>query len=539
MRFGPLDTALAEGAILAHSLTFGGRTIRKGTRLTREDAAALAAAGHRQIIAAQLETGDVHEDVAAERVARALLADGGNVRLAAAFTGRVNLHAATPGLLVVDRAAIDAANAIDEAITVATLPAFARVAPQTMVATVKIIPFAASRLSLDAVCAAVAGALRVATYRALRVGLVASELAALKASVMDKTARMLGDRLAVHGGGIVREIRCAHDADAIAAAIADLDADDCDLTVVFGASAIVDRRDVVPAGIERAGGQVAHFGMPVDPGNLLLLASRRGKPVLGAPGCARSPRENGFDWVLDRIAAGIEVTAGDIAGLGVGGLLMEIPSRPQPRSGRQAAPAVGEVAAVVLAAGRSSRMGGPHKLLEHVGGKALVRRSVEAVLASRARPVVVVTGHRGDEVAAALDGLDVRIVVNPDYADGLSTSLHAGLSDLPEGVAGAIVCLADMPGVDAGLLDKLVDAFRAAPEGAIVVPTVNGKRGNPVVWARRYFAALASVSGDVGGRALIGENAARVIEVALDDDAALDDIDTPEALDAARRSYGE
>ena len=108
--------------------------------------------------------------------------------------------------------------------------------------------------------------------------------------------------------------------------------DSSDALIAFGASAITDRRDVIPAAIEAIGGRIERFGMPVDPGNLLLLAERHGMPIIGAPGCARSPKENGFDWVLQRVLAGVPIHDADIRAMGVGGLLMEIASRPQPRA---------------------------------------------------------------------------------------------------------------------------------------------------------------------------------------------------------------
>ncbi len=183
------------------------------------------------------------------------------------------------------------------------------------------------------------------------------------------------------------------------------------MRIVFGASAIADRRDVIPAALESIGGHIEHFGMPVDPGNLLMIGDAAGHPVLGAPGCARSPKENGFDWVLMRLLAGLPVTREDITGLGVGGLLMEIVTRPQPRE--EPAPENGRnIAALVLAAGRSSRMGGPNKLLEKIAGRPLVRIVAEAALASRARPVIVVTGHQRERVEAALAGLPVTFVHN-------------------------------------------------------------------------------------------------------------------------------
>jgi molybdenum cofactor cytidylyltransferase len=166
----------------------------------------------------------------------------------------------------------------------------------------------------------------------LRLAVVSTLLPGLKASVIAKTLRVLEARLEPSGATIGKEERVAHEEGSLAAAIERL-APHSEALVIFGASAITDRRDVIPRAIEASGGRVEHFGMPVDPGNLLLLAERAGKPIIGAPGCARSPKENGFDWVLDRILADVPITSADIKAMGVGGLLMEIASRPQPRLG--------------------------------------------------------------------------------------------------------------------------------------------------------------------------------------------------------------
>jgi len=268
--------------------------------------------------------------------------------------------------------------------------------------------------------------------------------------------------------------------------------------------------------------------MPVDPGNLMLVAAARGRPVLGAPGCARSPKENGFDWILMRLLAGLAVPRAAITGLGVGGLLMEIVTRPQPRK----EPAVGgrRIAAVVLAAGRSTRMGGPNKLLAEIARRPLVRIAAEEALASQAKPVIVVTGHQRDQVASTLTGLPVTLVHNPNFADGLGTSLKAGIAAVPPDVDGAIVLLGDMPQVDAGLIDRLIAAFDPDRGTLVVLPTFEGKRGNRVLWSRRFFPDLMAIEGDVGARHLIGRYGEAVAEVPVDGRAALIDVDTPEAL---------
>ena len=534
MKFGPVPAAMAEGAVLAHATRLGDGLLKKGTRLTAADCARLVAAGVEEVIVARLDPGDVAEDAAAAWLAMAVTGPG--IAPEPAFTGRTNLFASGPGLFVVDRETVDSFNRVDPAITLATLPAFAPVAAGQMVATVKIIPFAVSGAALEAARAvAAARPLRVAPYVIGRVGVVSTLLPSLKRTTVDKTLDVLARRLAPSGAVIVADERVPHRADAVAAAIGRAKAAGAGLIVLFGASAVVDADDILPAGIRAAGGQVLRFGMPVDPGNLLLLAELDGLPVLGAPGCARSPRENGFDWVLARLLAGLPVTADDIAGLGVGGLLMEIPSRPQPRAEPEPA-ARGAVAAIVLAAGRSSRMGGPNKLLESFDGKPLVRRAAEAALASRARPVIVVTGHMGDAVAAALDGLDIIRVENPDFAAGLSTSLAAGLGAVPAEAEAAIVLLGDMPAVDGPAIDRVIAAHDPARGAFIVRATSGGRRGNPVLWSRRFFAELSAITGDQGGRALFEAAPEAVVDVEIGPAAGLD-VDTPEALAAARALF--
>jgi molybdenum cofactor cytidylyltransferase len=218
--------------------------------------------------------------------------------------------------------------------------------------------------------------------------------------------------------------------------------------------------------------------------------------------------------------------------MGVGGLLMEIVTRPQPRE--EPVHPARNVAALVLAAGRSSRMGGPNKLLANIGGRPLVRIVVESALASRARPVIVVTGHERERVEAALAGLPIDFVDNANFADGLGSSLRAGIAALPAQADAVIVCLGDMPQVGGAMIDRLVGALDPDKGALIAVPTIEGQRGNPVVWSRRFFPDLMAVEGDIGARHLIGRYSEAVVEVPLTGTAALTDIDTPEALQVVK-----
>ena len=544
MRFGDTPIDEAKGAILAHSWRANGVNFAKGRVLSDDDVARLRSAGVSSVVAARLDPDDVHEDEAAATLAKALAGEG--IEVTAPFTGRCNHFARQAGLAVIDQERIDALNELDESVTVATLPPFARVEPRQMVATVKIIPYAAPRTAVKRAVAVAHSAnqplVSIAPFKAMKAGLVQTRLPGTRDKVLDKALGTTGKRLTSLGSTLAGERRCAHDASAIAGALKELKGEGCDIFLIAGASAIVDRHDVIPSGIEQAGGKVIHFGMPVDPGNLLLTGEFEGKPVLGLPGCAKSPKYNGFDMVLERLAAGLPVGRSEIVRMGAGGLLAEIPTRPKPRddsdiedSSLQQAP---RVAVIVLAAGRSTRMGGPNKMLADADGQPLVVHAVKAALASQAVEVVVVLGHMADQVKAAIvqavPTSRLRFVINPDFAEGLSRSVRTGIAALGKDIDAAIVQLGDMPGVNSALLDRLMAAFSPVEGRSICVPTAGGKRGNPVLWDRRFFSEIAKVEGDTGAKHLIGEHADLVCEVEMSGEAAITDIDTPEALAAWR-----
>ncbi|MBM3573838.1 MAG: 4-diphosphocytidyl-2C-methyl-D-erythritol kinase, partial [Alphaproteobacteria bacterium] len=442
MIFDDLPVAAAEGAILAHSQRAGAKTFKKGRVLSAADLAVLQAAGVATVAAVRLEPGEIGEDAAANRLAAA--ACGDHITKSAAFTGRTNLFAETAGIVVADRARIDRFNLVDEAITLATLAPYDAVEPRQMVATIKIIPFAAAEAAVEA-CARIASEngpiLQVAPFRAHDAGLIQTRLPGIKDSVLDAAAATTRARLEALGSRLVREIRCDHNAAAVSDAISQLRTQGCAPILLFGASAVTDRRDVLPSSIRTAGGYVDHFGMPVDPGNLLLLGRLDpATPVIGMPGCSRSPKLNGFDWVLQRLLAGLAVTRRDVMTMGAGGLLKEIPSRPLPRAGTAAAatavkPArMPRIAALILAAGQSTRMGGANKLLADIQGQPMLAHVVQAVGAAKIAEITIVTGHMADEIErvarAAAGARTLRFVHNPDFAAGLSTSLAAGIAAL-------------------------------------------------------------------------------------------------------------
>jgi molybdenum cofactor cytidylyltransferase len=534
MIFGDLPIADCAGTILVHTQRFNGEAFKKGRRLSAEDVARLQAAGIARLTVARLEGDDVAEDRAAHELALALVNAG--LRVDPPFTGRANIYAEAEGVFVPDTALVDRINRVHEDITLATLPAFAPVKAGDMVATVKIIPFAVKRDDLER-CLGIAGkpmVLRLAPFRSRRVALIQTELRGMKPSLFDKAVGVMNERLAALGNTPVEDGRVPHETGPVTSAIAAAHRGGAEMILVMGASAIADRHDVIPAAIEAAGGKVLRFGMPVDPGNLLVLGELDGKPVLGLPGCARSPKTNGFDWVLQRLIADLPVGYDDVAAMGVGGLLGEIPSRPQPRDHRlgekRVAPSVPQVAAIILAAGRSSRMG-RNKLLLELEGKPILCHAVDQALGAGLSEIIVVSGHQAGKVREALGNRAVKIIEAREHKLGMSASLKAGIRALSPKTEAALVMLGDMPQVSAALIRRLIAAYNPLEGRSIVVPTVDGKRGNPVLFDRRYFEEMLALEGDVGARHLIGAHDDQVAELSVDDAAVFTDVDTPEAYD--------
>lgn len=334
MKFGPVAVSEAEGAVLAHSVKLPGGRLRKGGVLTAEHVTALRDAGLTQVTVARLAEGDLDENTAATKLAAILVPDPAlaGLTVTAPFTGRVNLIADTPGVAVLNVDALERFNRVHPMITIATVPPFQQMQKGGMVATIKIISYGVPGADVDRAAACAPNALRMAAPVYATAGLIVTDIDGGPSNA--KGIRAMEGRVAALGMDLSDIVTVDHDSDQLASALAGVRGD---LVMILTGSATSDIDDVAPAALRRAGGVVERFGMPVDPGNLLFLGRMEERPVIGLPGCARSPALNGADWVLSRIACGVPVTAADISAMGVGGLLKEIPTRPQPRAGRKPA----------------------------------------------------------------------------------------------------------------------------------------------------------------------------------------------------------
>ncbi len=336
MKFGAVKLVKAEGAILAHSMQAGQPPyakglcyrIAKGTFLNAQHLADLAAEGHDEITVAQLETGDLHEDAAALTLAQALVPDeqSQGIRISDAGAGRVNLYALGAGVVRLDRSALEALNSVDPMITIATVPDYHRVDAEGMIATIKIISYGVEAAALEQAGAGAAGAIRVLSPVFTSASLIETRVS--REMPPDKGRRSMAGRLHRLGVSLSDRVVVPHREAELAEALAEAPGE---VLLILTGSATSDPLDVAPEALRRAGGSVTRFGMPVDPGNLLFLGEYQGRPVIGLPGCARSPALNGADWVLERVLCGCTVTSADIAAMGIGGLLKEIPTRPMLR----------------------------------------------------------------------------------------------------------------------------------------------------------------------------------------------------------------
>jgi len=515
----------AEGCYLAHSqLTNEGR-IAKGTRLDPTLIKQLQNSDITSLVVARLDATDVHENDAAARIAASLAGTG--VTCSKAKTGRVNLHASAAGLCLFNRDAIIAANSIDEGITVATLPENQWIPAGRMLATIKIIPYAVARHDVDTVVQQFASEqLSVAIPKPRTAAMIQTRLPTLKESVLDKTYTITEQRLAQRQATLAGESRCEHTIEALSTLLRKTLQQSADWILIAGASAISDRNDVIPQAIVAAGGVIERYGIPVDPGNLLLIARIGTTTVLGLPGCARSAKYNGLDQVLDRLACAQGLPNQWLNSLAIGGLLTEIADRPTPRVTATKRTHVG---GLILAAGSSSRAGARNKLLYPLQGTPLVNHVAQLLKQSQVDKIVAVTGHEQQQVEASLTRENIRCYFNAAYTSGMASSLSAGVSALID-MDAVIVCLGDMPNVTHHVIDELISVAAAHTDKSIIIPLYQGQRGNPVLIGKLFFDTLLTLQGDVGAKALCNQYPSKVHEVEVDCAGILQDYDTEAEL---------
>ena len=534
MQLAEFATTDCTGLVLAHRQNFVGSSLAKGTLLTDQHVAALIAAGVEKLVCARPDHGDIHEDDAAARLASLLSPK--NLDFSMAATGRVNIKVPQQGLIRYDREVIRKINEIDERITFALVQHNQLLTAGQMAATLKIIPFFVPETSLQKIEDLVANspAFSFHPLRQARVALIQTRIDGQADRLFAATENVTVARLQLLGCDLVASHICRHNRQEVAELITSCSQTGAEIILVCGGSAIIDRQDELPQAVVMAGGAITQLGLAVDPGNLLMFAEIGKLPVIGMPGCARSPKLNGLDWVLQLILADIEMTRAEFADLAAGGLLMEIASRPLPRAIATRPKQPDRLVGMLLAAGQSRRMGGQNKLLADIADKPMVRHVAETMCDAGIDDLTVVIGHQADQVAAALDQLPVNLVFNPQFAAGQGHSVAAGITGLDDSVTDVVIALGDMPLVSVETLRQLIAAHQACTDHQrrITLPSHAGKRGNPVIWGSAFFPELKQLRGDAGGRQVLQDHLAAHNPVESTTSTIFQDIDTPAELQA-------
>lgn len=523
----------AVGCVLTHSIKLSGKVFKKGTVLSPDLVSELIDYRLETVSVLTPSTTDCHEDLAAERITERLKLHDLIARKG--IGGRINLVAGSAGLFCFDVDKIHELNRVSESITIATLPDKTPVEAGQLVATLKIIPFFVAKADLSRALSVAEGvSLHLRSWStSLRVVLIQTTLPTLPGKVYEKGLKIQADRLANYGLSLTQSYKVDHELSKLSQMIVDLSGSN-DLILVLGASAICDRGDILPEAINHSGGIIEHFGMPVDPGNLLLLGCLKQTKIIGLPGCARSPALNGVDLILDRLFAGLPIGPTDIQAMGVGGLLKDSPGRGISRV-EQSVEKTKRFAAIVLGGGLSTRMKTNKLLARWKGDQQVIDPVLNLLIGTEFDEKVFVGSRDYAEICQRLPA-DVTSVQNPNPEFGLSSSLKLALEKLGD-IDAAVIFLGDMPLVNKGTVVALMEAFDPTEGSAMVYPVYEGKRGNPVLIGRRFFDELADLTGDEGARVLIDRYPHMIKEVPVNDRGTLIDIDDPLGLERALAFY--
>ena len=531
MKIENLDPRESKGSILAQSYNLSERKLSKGTRVSKAIVELLNKENIKSILCAVPDENDMDEDAAAEAISNAI--DRNRIYAEEASTGRVNFRTPALGVVRYNRELIKKINLVDESIAFSIVEHNQLLAKNDLIATLKIIPFFASKIYVERVVALLSKyeIFKIHRLEEKKVDFIQTYYNWQKRSIFKATSNVTRSRLDALGCLLEKETLIPHDHESLCSEIKSSLDSGAQVLLISGASAITDRSDYIPRAILSVGGEIIQYGLAVDPGNLLLIGQIGSTTVIGMPGCARSPKLNGFDWVLQLLMANIPITKEELADMGAGGLLMEIASRPLPRAlSKSVYKREKKIMGVILAAGNSTRMGKDNKLLRNVGDASLVRNTAVEMLNSDVDSCSIVLGYQSDKVAEVIKDLNISLILNPLWQEGQASSLKAALNTLDDTYSDLLIMLGDLPGVKSRHINTIIEEHLLTNNrrSKITIPSFNGKKGNPVIWGRSFFPDLSNLEGDVGGRALFNHHPAAINLLDMDDPAVVTDTDTPE-----------
>ena len=531
MKIENLDPKESKGSILAQSYNLSDRTLTKGTYLSEAMVEILTKENVKTILCAVPQEDDMHEDNAAEAISKAI--DRNQLYSEEASTGRVNFRTPTLSLVRYNRDLIKKLNLVDESIAFSIVEHNQLLAKNDLIATLKIIPFFVSKICVERVVGLLSKneLFEIHSLEEKKIDLIQTYHNWQKKSIFKATSNVTKSRLETLGCTLKKERLIPHDHKLLCSEIKSSIDSGAQILLISGASAITDRSDFIPKAILSEGGEIIQYGLAVDPGNLLLIGQIGSATVIGMPGCARSPKLNGFDWVLQLLLADIPINKDELADMGAGGLLMEIASRPLPRAlAKSVNKREKKIMGVILAAGNSTRMGKDNKLLKNIGDAPLIRNTVIEMLRSDLDNCSIVLGYQSDKVADVIKDLNINLILNPLWKEGQASSLKAAINTLDSTYSDILIMLGDLPGIKSGHINRIIEEHLLTNNrrSKITIPSFKGQKGNPVIWGKSFFYDLSNLDGDVGGRTLFSEHPAAINLLEMDDPWVVTDTDTPE-----------
>ena len=531
MKILGLDPQESLGSVIAQTYNLPGKTISKGTFVTSEIVDYFKEGEVQNMICAVPDNGDIHEDEAANIISNAI--DRSHIYIESASTGRVNFKSRSLCLVRYKRDLIKKVNLVDESIAFSIVEHNQLLAKNDLIATLKIIPFFTQKKYVDQVISILDKneLFKTHSLNKKEVSLIQTSFEWQKKSMFKATSNVTRNRLEALDCSLNEEKLIRHDYKVLCSEIRSSIKSGIDILLISGASAITDRSDYIPKAILSEGGEIIQYGLAVDPGNLLLVGKIGKTTIIGMPGCARSPKLNGFDWVLQLLMADIPVVKEELAEMGAGGLLMEIASRPLPRAlAKNVNKQEKKIMGVILAAGNSTRMGKDNKLLRNIGDAPLIRNLAIEILKSDLDSCSIVLGYQSDKVADVIKDLNVNLILNPLWKEGQASSLRAAINTLDSTYSDLLIMLGDLPGIKSSHINSIIEEHLLTDnrKSKITIPSFKGQKGNPVIWGRSFFHDLSNLEGDVGGRTLFSEHPAAINILEMNDPWVVKDADTPE-----------
>ncbi len=519
------------GSVIAQTYNLPGKTISKGTFVTSDIVDYFKEDDVQNILCAVPDSDDIHEDEAANIISNAI--DRSHLYTESASTGRVNFKSRSLCLVRYERELIKEVNLIDESIAFSIVEHNQLLAKNDLIATLKIIPFFTQKRYVDQVISILAKneLFKTHSLNKKEVSLIQTSFEWQKKSMFKATSNVTRNRLEALDCSLNEEKLIRHDFEVLRSEIRSSIESGIDILLISGASAIIDRSDYIPKAILSEGGEIIQYGLAVDPGNLLLVGKIGKTAIIGMPGCARSPKLNGFDWVLQLLMADIPVVKEELAQMGAGGLLMEIASRPLPRAlAKNVNKQEKKIMGIILAAGNSTRMGKDNKLLKNIDGSPLIRNIALEITKSDLDSCSIVLGYQSDKVADVIKDLNINLILNPLWKEGQASSLKAALNSLTSSYSDLLIMLGDLPGIKSGHINRIIEEHLSSENRSskITIPSFKGETGHPVIWGRSFFHDLSYLEGDVGGRVLFDQHPAAINLIEMDDPSVVTDTDTPE-----------